>query len=80
MVIFMEEIKRLKNICHQYLEIYIKSTLRISGDKKHYQKKKRQAYHRLMQELRTDAFKCYFSNMNTIEELEKALVVLQSWQ
>ena len=70
----MEEIRRLKNICHQYLETYIKSTLRVSSDKKHYQKKKRQAYHRLAQELRT------FGNMNTVKELERALVVLRSWQ
>ena len=76
----MEEIRRLKNICHQYLEPYIKSTLRVSSDKKHYQKKKRQAYHRLAQELRTDAFKCHFGNMNTVKELERALVVLRSWQ
>lgn len=76
----MEEIRRLKNICHQYLETYIKLTLRVSGDKKHYQKKKRQAYHRLAQELRTDAFKCHFGNMNTVEELKRALAVLQSWQ
>ena len=76
----MEEIRRLKNICHQYLETYIKSTLRVSSDKKHYQKKKRQAYHRLAQELRTDAFKCHFGNMNTVKELERALVVLRSWQ
>ena len=76
----MEEIRRLKNECHHYLDLYIMSTLRVQGDKKHYQKKKRNAYHRLMQELRTDAFKCHFSNMNTVEELEKALVILQSWQ
>ena len=76
---FMEEIRRLKNVCHQYLETYIKSTLRVSGDKKHYKKQKRKAYQKLAQELKIDTCKCHFSNMNTVEELERALVVLQGW-
>ena len=80
MVIYMEEIRQLKTLCHYYLDLYVTSTLRVAGDKKHYRKKLRQAYHRLAQELRTDAFKCHFGNMNTVEELERALVVLQKWQ
>lgn len=76
----MEEIRRLKHECHHYLNMYIISTLRVQGDKKHFRKKKRNAYHRLAQELRTDAFKCHFGNMNTVEELERALLVLKSWQ
>ena len=75
----MEEIKRLKNLCHYYLDLYVVSTLRVTGDKKHYRKKLRQAYHRLAQELRTDAFKCHFGNMNTIEELNKALAIIKGW-
>lgn len=76
----MEEIRRLKVECHYYLGLYIISTLRVYGDKKHYQKKKRNAYHKLAQELRTDAFKCHFGNMNTIAELQRALDILKNWQ
>ena len=75
----MEEIRRLKSICYYHFEKYVSSTLRVEQDKKHYNKQKRNAYHRLAQELRTDAFKCHFGNMNTAEELEKALAVLKSW-
>ena len=73
------QIKELKALCHHYLDLYVVSTLRVQGDKRHYQKKKRKAYHRLAQELRTDAHKCHFRNMDTVEELERAIVVLQSW-
>ena len=75
----MEEIKELKHICHYYFDKYVESTLRVSNDKRHYQKKKRQAYHRLAQELRTDAFKCHFGNMNTVDELHKALTIIKEW-
>lgn len=75
----MEEIRQLKNMCHYYFDLYVLSSLRVSGDKKHYQKQKRNAYHRLAQELKTDAFKCHFSNMGTTEELEIALSILKSW-
>lgn len=75
----MENIKELKNICHYYFDRYVESTLEIKDSKKHFNKKRRNAYHRLAQELRTDAFKCHFSKMNTVEELEKALVILKSW-
>ena len=75
----MEEIREMKHICHHYFNEYVRSTLRVNGDKKHYQKKKRNAYHRLAQELRTDAFKCHFGNMNTIEELNKALTIIKGW-
>lgn len=37
----MDEIKQLKNLCHHYLNLYVVSTLRVSGDKKHYQKKEK---------------------------------------
>ncbi len=51
----------------------------MQNDKKHYHKQKKKAYHRLAHELKTDAFKCHFGNMNTVEELENALGVLKSW-
>lgn len=76
----MDEIKRLKGLCHHYLEAYIATTLTVPNSNKHYNKKKRNAYHRLAQELRTDAYQCHFRNMHTEEELRKALSVLQSWQ
>ena len=75
----MEEIRQLKSMCHYYLDIYIVSTLRVFDDKKHYNKQKRKAYHRLAQELRTDAFKCHFGNMHTVEELQRALDLLKTW-
>ena len=76
----MEELKELKHEGHKLLNQYIISTLRVQGDKKHFHKKKKQAYHRLAQELRTDAFKCHFGNMHTIDEIKKAIVVLKGWQ
>lgn len=75
----MKEIKELKNICHYYFDMYVQSTLRVYGDKKHYHKRRKNAYHKLAQELRTDAFKCHFGNMNTVEELQNALDIIKSW-
>lgn len=75
----MEAIKQLKKECHFYLDKYIISNLRVQGDKKHYQKEKRKAYHKLAQELRTDAFKCHFGNMNDVSELKKSLSILKCW-
>lgn len=75
----MKNIKELKNICHYHFDKYVQSTLRAYGDKKHYHKRKKNAYHRLAQELKTDAFKCHFSNMNTMEELQRALSVIKKW-
>lgn len=76
----MEELKQLKKEGHRLLTQYIVSTLKVQNDKKHFHKKTRQAYSRLAQELRTDAFKCHFGNMNTIEEANRAIVRIKSWQ
>lgn len=75
----MGEIKELKGICHYYFDMYVKSTLKVLGDKRHYQKRRRNAYHKLAQELKCDAFKCHFSNMNTVEELQNAIDIIKSW-
>ncbi len=75
----MDEIRKLKSMCHYYLDLYIKSILRVTDDKRHFQKSKRNAYHRLAHELKTDAFNCHFSNMNNIEELQNALDILKNW-
>ncbi len=75
----MKEIKELKHLGHYYLNMYIKKTLRVENDKKHYQKMKRNAYHRLAQELRTDPYRCHFGCMNTIEEVILAINVLKKW-
>jgi hypothetical protein len=76
----MNELKELKHEGHRLLNQYIVSTLLVQNDKKHFHKKTRQAYKRLAQELRTDAFKCHFGNMHTIDEVKKAIDVLKSWQ
>ena len=75
----MEDVKELKHLGHYYLNTYIKTTLRVENDKKHYNKMKRHAYHRLAQELRTDPYKCHFGNMNTSEEVMLAINVLKKW-
>lgn len=75
----MEDIKELKSICHYHFDKYVKSTLRACGDKEHYHKKRKNAYHKLMQELRVDAYKCYFGNMHTVEELQRALTIIKNW-
>lgn len=75
----LKRLKRLKSECHYYFDKYVESTLDFKSSKKHYQNKRRIAYHKLAQELHTDAFKCHFSNMNNIEELEKALRVIKKW-
>lgn len=75
----MEEIRQLKRKCHFYLNQYIFSNMRVKNDSRHYQKVKRKAYHRLASKLKTDAFQCHFSKMNTVEQLDKALTILKEW-
>lgn len=75
----MEDIKELKNICHYYFDMYVQSTLRVYGDKKHYHKRRKNAYHKLAQELKVDAYKCHFGNMHTVEELQRALTIIKNW-
>ena len=74
----MDELRQLKIEGHYLLNEYVKSTLKVFNNK-HYHKQKRKAYHRLAEELHTDKFKCHFSNMNTKEEIIKAINILKSW-
>ena len=75
----MEDIKELKHLVHYYLNTYIRTTLIVEKDKKHYNRMKRNAYHRLAQELRVDPYKCHFGNMNTVKEVMLAINILQKW-
>jgi len=77
------EIAELKNLCHKIFDSYWYAQWVAQFEKnknKNINKFRRNAYHKLAQEMRVDAFKCHFRSMNDIDTLLLAYQIISKWE
>lgn len=75
----MDDIKQMKNKCHQVFDSYWAKQLK-GTDKKHIRNVRKRAYIRLTTEMRLpDKRYSHFSKMNDLQTLNKAYAIIIQW-